>query len=126
MDWGRYTLVGDFTERIFEAWFNLRDSIRTRRDTADFCAMLADEADTGVEIVGCAAAWRAEADAASAEVEELIHQMRRVEDPLGLWDDMDRDVVETADEEDDDVQPAECERLFQLKLPQAASRFAAV
>ena len=110
MDWGRYTVVGDFTERIFGSWVNLRDSIRTHRDRADFCARMAEFEEAHV-----AASWRAEADAASAEVDELIRQMRRVEDPLGLWDDMDRDVVETAYEEDSSDERAPVE---QLKLPQ--------
>lgn len=115
MDWGRYTVVGDFTERIFGAWLNLRDSIRTRRDRADFCARMVEFEEAVGSRSHVAASWQAEADAASAEVDELIRQMRRVEDPLGLWDDMDREVVETADEEDSSDEYVQME---QLKLPQ--------
>ena len=116
MDWGRYTLVGDFTERIFGAWLNLRDSSRTRRDQADFCARMAEEAIATQS--SAAASWRAQAYAASAEVDELLHQMRRLEDPLGLWDNMDRDTAVNADEDEDDARPYEPDQVYYFKLPQ--------
>lgn len=117
MDWGRYTLAGYFTEHIFGAWFNLRDSSRTRSDRADFCARMAEEA-IFLRTSAVAASWRAEADAASAEVDELIHQMRILEDPLGLWDDIDRDTAVTADEDEDDARPYEHDQVYYFKLPQ--------